>query len=471
MQKLLACKPRFGAQLGRSRPWRTSPRGSNKHACSRHNEQVPIPSRRANSLPPLPAYLDSTSICSTWKIFFSFGCSDTVDQNLRTSSDRSSAERKRRHRWRCVGVKPPALGSLLLPLKHDMNQANQDPRQSTPLPTRVSKACDRCKRNKSRCDSYRPCSLCLRANAECTSTSTKTGLSRQDSTNTEASVSRPTAVKRRRNNDSQSGDERRLRSTSRLHSFEDISDRPNPENFDNHRGDTRSDAGDDGEAESTMSMARKIYSLDQQHLDEYAVNAIPGAEIGNPTPAAPSPAVEKYPTNAYLTHPFPPSDVVIELLDEYFASVHWFSLVIYEPKFREMFTSIQDGLAEPSQKSFLILLSTMLGMASWYRSQRPESETGRPSRQWKKLSSDLFKNADNDLINIMDQNSISAIQTLILLGSFYCYHGRPNLSFSMLGASLRTAQALGLHREPSRISFHDCEERKRVWWTIYTWDM
>ncbi|THW40431.1 hypothetical protein D6D21_06829 [Aureobasidium pullulans] len=352
-----------------------------------------------------------------------------------------------------------------------MNQANQDPRQSTPLPTRVSKACDRCKRNKSRCDSYRPCSLCLRANAECTSTSTKTGLSRQDSTNTEASVSRPTAVKRRRNNDSQSGDERRFRSTSRLHSFEDISDRPNPENFDNHRGDTRNDAGDDGEAESTMSMARKIYSLDQQHLDEFAVNAIPGAEIGNPTPAAPSPAVEKYSTNAYLTHPFPPSDVVIELLDEYFASVHWFSLVIYEPKFREMFTSIQDGLAEPSQKSFLILLSTMLGMASWYRSQRPESETGRPSRQWKKLSSDLFKNADNDLINIMDQNSISAIQTLILLGSFYCYHGRPNLSFSMLGASLRTAQALGLHREPSRISFHDCEERKRVWWTIYTWDM
>ncbi|KAI4752517.1 hypothetical protein E4T52_16909 [Aureobasidium sp. EXF-3400] len=71
----------------------------------------------------------------------------------------------------------------------------------------------------------------------------------------------------------------------------------------------------------------------------------------------------------------------------------------------------------------------------------------------------------------MDQNSISAIQTLILLGPFCCYHGRPNLSFSMLGASLRTAQALGLHREPSRISFHDCEERKRVWWTIYTWDI
>lgn len=35
------------------------------------------------------------------------------------------------------------------------------------LPTRVSNACDRCRRNKSRCDPYRPCSLCTRANVEC----------------------------------------------------------------------------------------------------------------------------------------------------------------------------------------------------------------------------------------------------------------------------------------------------------------
>jgi hypothetical protein len=352
-----------------------------------------------------------------------------------------------------------------------MNETNQDPRQQTPLATRVSKACDRCKRNKSRCDPFRPCSLCVRSNTECTATNTRTGASRQVGSTTETSASRPTTAKRRRKADSPGGDERRSHSAHRLQSFETTHDALETQNFVNDVGDTRSGTGDDGEAESTMSMARKIYSLDQQQLDEYAVNAIPGAENGNSTSAAPSPAIEKYPTNAFLTHPLPSPEIILDLLDEYFASVHWFSLVIYEPKFREMFLSIQGGLAEPSQKSFLILLSTMLGMASWYRSQRPESETGRPSRQWKQLSSDLFLNADNELINVMDQNSIAAVQTLILLGSFYCYHGRPNLSFSMLGASVRTAQALGLHREPSHVSFHNCEERKRVWWTIYTWDM
>ncbi|KAI5235954.1 hypothetical protein E4T43_08909 [Aureobasidium subglaciale] len=356
-----------------------------------------------------------------------------------------------------------------------MPDTNQDPRQQTPLPTRVSKACDRCKRNKSRCDSYRPCSLCLRANAECTSTSRgAASVTRQASAGGETTASRSSTNKRRRIASSPEASESHARTISRLRSFEDIASRQNLEDADQTHQDSRSDAGnddDDGEAENTMSMARKIYSLDQQQLDEFAVSAIPGAEAGQSTSAAPSPAVEKYPVAAYLTNPFPAPDVVVELLDEYFASVHWFSLVIYEPKFRESFMSIRDNLAEPSQKSFLVLLSTILGIAAWYRSQRPGVETGRPSRQWKQLSSDLFKNADNELINIMDQNSISAIQTLILLGSYYCYHGRPNLSFSMLGASVRTAQALGLHREPSRASFHDAEERKRVWWTIYTWDM
>jgi hypothetical protein len=45
--------------------------------------------------------------------------------------------------------------------------APRDPSGGRQLPTRVSTACDRCRRNKSRCDPFRPCSLCIRANVEC----------------------------------------------------------------------------------------------------------------------------------------------------------------------------------------------------------------------------------------------------------------------------------------------------------------
>jgi hypothetical protein len=78
------------------------------------------------------------------------------------------------------------------------------------------------------------------------------------------------------------------------------------------------------------------------------------------------------------------------LPEDYFAAVHWFSLAIYEPTFRRNLYSIADGLAYPSQKSFLLLLSVVLGMGAWYRSQR--RITGlTDNADWQQLSADLLK--------------------------------------------------------------------------------
>ncbi|KAJ6001581.1 hypothetical protein N7499_002516 [Penicillium canescens] len=112
----------------------------------------------------------------------------------------------------------------------------------------------------------------------------------------------------------------------------------------------------------------------------------------------------------------------------------------------------------------------MLGMASWYRFQRSGSDLPEHRDEWKAWSTDLLKLVESNVVEIMDQPSITAIQTCILLGSHHVYHGRPNLSFSLLGATIKMSQSLGLHRQPSRGTLEDIEERKRIWWTIYTWD-
>ena len=158
------------------------------------------------------------------------------------------------------------------------------------------------------------------------------------------------------------------------------------------------------------------------------------------------------------------------LLEEYFESVHWFSLVIYEPKFRIEFESIIDGFASKSQRGFLILLSTVLGIAAWYRSQRNQIDPQRQVDFWDGWRSTLLKHTESRLFDLIDQVSLASVQTCILLGSYNVYHGKPNSSFALLGASVKTAQAIGLHREPSHGDFHDFEERKRIWWTVYTWD-
>lgn len=161
---------------------------------------------------------------------------------------------------------------------------------------------------------------------------------------------------------------------------------------------------------------------------------------------------------------------MFDFLEEYFNSVHWFSLVIYEPRFRPAFYSVRKGFARPAQRPFLLLLSVILGLGAWYRGQRPDSSEYCTPEECKSWSAKLIANAESQIIEILDQSSVTAVQTLTLLGSFFVYHGRPNLSFSLLGATVKSAHAAGLHKEPTGVGEAEKEERKRVWWTIYTWD-
>jgi hypothetical protein len=226
---------------------------------------------------------------------------------------------------------------------------------------------------------------------------------------------------------------------------------------------------DCGEAESAMGLARKICELGSQHIDERTTFAIPGYRASTSAPIATSAiAGQRLPIASILGRPLPLGELMYELLEEYFDAIHWFSLVVYEPKFRRRLRSIEDGSASPSQQPFLLLLAVMLGMAAWYRSQRSSSDDN--SEHWRQWSVDLIGIVEANLVELMDQPSVTAVQTCILLGSHHVYHGRPNLSFALLGATIKMSQALGMHREPVQGEFGDIEERKRVWWTIYTWD-
>jgi hypothetical protein len=229
------------------------------------------------------------------------------------------------------------------------------------------------------------------------------------------------------------------------------------------------------EAQSALGIAQRIFELSSQHIDESTTSAIPGYRAGaNPNSRiSASAAAEDYqrlPISSILGKPFPPMDLVYSLLEEYFDAIHWFSLAIYEPKFRKILDSITDGSANPSDKPWLLLLSVMLAMATWYRSQRTGTDLTDTGEEWRTLSAGLLKIAESNLVEIMDRPSITAIQTCVLLGSHHVYHGRPNLSFSLLGATIKMAQSLGLHRDSTRGTPEDIEERKRIWWTIYTWD-
>lgn len=79
-----------------------------------------------------------------------------------------------------------------------------------------------------------------------------------------------------------------------------------------------------------------------------------------------------------------------------------------------------------------------------------------------------------NFMDLLDEDSLEFVQICTLLGSYWLYWGKPRSSFSILGACVKSAQAIYLHRRSNsrfqQYNIHPLEERKRVWWTIYTWD-
>lgn len=226
----------------------------------------------------------------------------------------------------------------------------------------------------------------------------------------------------------------------------------------------------DGEPDSAMGIAQRIYRLGKRTTSNRTTSAFPGGHTSPRNVDSRLSRTQRQPVAAILGYSLPSLEVMQILLEEYFDKVHWFSLVIYEPRFRLSFATIEDGFAFNGQKSFLLLLSTMLGMGAWYRSHGADKDSHGPSEDWHTWSQTLLQGAERHLTELMDQVSIASVQACILLGSYLVYHGKPNLSFALLGATIRTAQAIGLHRQPLRGTQASIEERKRVWWTIYTWD-
>lgn len=191
----------------------------------------------------------------------------------------------------------------------------------------------------------------------------------------------------------------------------------------------------------------------------------------NRTPSASLLPKKLVPVSQILGVDLPPRHTCDALIDAYFQTVHWFSLVVYEPKFRVRYHHIMENReADITDQPFLMLLLMVLAMGCWYGPGVLDAGTVSAA-DLGSMRVAYIKIIRSSFIDLIDEECLEFVQLCALLGSYWLYWGKPRSSFSILGAATKTSQALGLHRNPSRrLAFEDAEERKRVWWTIYTWD-
>lgn len=151
-------------------------------------------------------------------------------------------------------------------------------------------------------------------------------------------------------------------------------------------------------------------------------------------------------------------------------------LVFYQDEFRQRWPKLYGGSTErPSiyahhhlgfLSTFLIVIAIGLQYTGPYRREilsRYGVEMALRDR--------ILSVVRSGLLDIMSLGSLEAVQTCILLGTYYLYHGAPRLAWPVCGCGLRIAQALQLHRRQNPVQSTNLrtrnETRKRCWWAVY----
>ena len=182
--------------------------------------------------------------------------------------------------------------------------------------------------------------------------------------------------------------------------------------------------------------------------------------------------------SVFLNVLLPPDQVVEALVDSYFDTVHWFMFILHEPSFRsrtKYILSLGSQMKTLEDADFAALLLMVIALGAQYAGKNPQSRF-KPlmdefSVDLESLVAGLIRQVRGHLLDSLEHCQIEAVQTCVLLGTYYIYHGNPNLSWSVLGLAVKTAYALGMHREiewegDKRL----LQARKRTWGHTYIAD-
>lgn len=147
------------------------------------------------------------------------------------------------------------------------------------------------------------------------------------------------------------------------------------------------------------------------------------------------------------------------LIDAYFKRIHVFVPMLDEAAFRADYLEGQRFDAP-----WLALLNMVFAMGSIVAMKSEDyNHINYYNRAMEHLPMDAF-----------GSSHIETVQALALIGGYYLHYvNRPNMANSVLGAAIRMASALGLHRESLVQGNSDvaaAETRRRTWWSLFCLD-
>lgn len=177
----------------------------------------------------------------------------------------------------------------------------------------------------------------------------------------------------------------------------------------------------------------------------------------------------------------PPYKAAELLVDTYFDRVHWFMLIFQQDDFRQnwphLYRTELDGASEVGNDlGFLSTFLMVIVIGARYAGPYRRRVLARYEVELETLKQGILKAIKSSLLDIISVGSLEVVQTCVLLGTYYLFHGAPRLAWPVCGCGLRVAQSLNLHRKINKdhvslsltpIERNQNETRKRCWWAIY----
>ncbi|KIK68090.1 hypothetical protein GYMLUDRAFT_36919 [Collybiopsis luxurians FD-317 M1] len=169
----------------------------------------------------------------------------------------------------------------------------------------------------------------------------------------------------------------------------------------------------------------------------------------------------------------PPLRTSDALINYYFTSLNWTRYAISEPEFRSAYTAVcahsTHGLSatNPNDVRFLPLLFVVLAISA----RLAPEELGGDARQRRITSLRYYWSSRRSLLiaAAIQPDSLDIVLTRLLSARFLTFDRRITECWSQLGAAVRTAEALGLHRDGASMGMQPAivEYRRRIWSYLY----
>ncbi|KAK7703770.1 hypothetical protein SLS57_010807 [Botryosphaeria dothidea] len=183
---------------------------------------------------------------------------------------------------------------------------------------------------------------------------------------------------------------------------------------------------------------------------------------------APPPYRHNAPNAAYPSSnlALPPRNLTDQVLAQYYGSTHLCMPLVHWPTFMAEVDKIYT--AGSFQGSPQIWVSVFFAILACGTLQTTETSSGLASAE---VEGKTFMEIAARSINTWnDDLNIDHARTTLLVSIFLTEMNLKSAGWVWLGSAVRIAQDIGLHYETGPWPVVDGELRRRVWWSIYSWD-